>query len=372
MLAGDWFIIQRMAGQKKFGCKNCGADLVFEPGSTTLTCPYCGVQNEIQIAPQQIQELDYKAALAGTLAQQETTQVLTAICTACGAETTFPPNVTTQDCPYCGATLIAQNTHTVEVLRPQSLLPFAVTQTQSQESVTKWIHGLWFAPNKLKQYAEKDSKLKGLYIPYWTYDCDTISNYNGARGEHYYVTEHYTTTENGRSVSKTRQVQKTRWYPATGTVPVDFDDVLVNASNSLPRNFADKLEPWDLHALVPFQEDYLPGFVAERYQVDLAAGFEVAKGIMESGIHSAIRSDIGGDEQRIDSVSSTYNDITFKHVLLPLWIGAYRYQGKVYQILVNARTREVQGSRPYSALKITLFVLFILLVIILLIHLANN
>lgn len=361
-----------MADQKKFGCKNCGADLVFEPGTTSLVCPYCGVQNDIQVAPQEIQELDYKAALAGTLAAQETTQVLTIKCSACGAETTFPSNVTTQDCPYCGATLIAQNTHTVEMLRPKSILPFAVTQAQALESVTKWIQGLWFAPNKLKQYAEKDSKLKGLYIPYWTYDCSTISKYSGERGERYNVTEHYTAMENGRTVSRTREVQRTRWYPAGGTVHVDFDDVLVNASNSLPRNYADKLEPWDLHALVPFQEEYLPGFVAEKYQVDLAAGFETAKGIMEGGIHSAICSDIGGDEQRINSVNSTYNDVTFKHVLLPVWIGAYRYQGKVYQILVNARTREVQGSRPYSSLKITLFVLFILLVIFLIIHLANN
>lgn len=361
-----------MAAENKFGCRGCGADLVYEPGTTVLTCPYCGAANEIQAVQQEIRELDYKAALSGALAQQETARVVTVKCADCAAETTFPPNVTTQECPYCGTTLIAQNAHTIEILRPKSLLPFGVAQQQAQQSVTRWINSLWFAPSKLKQYADRDSKLKGLYIPHWTYDCNTISRYHGSRGEHYYETEHYTTTENGRTVSKTRQVQKTHWYPRSGTVSVDFDDVLVNASQSLPRNYAEKLAPWDLSNLAPFQEDYLPGFVAERYQVDLAAGFELAKGIMEDGIHSAIRSDIGGDEQRIDTVDSNYNNITFKHILLPVWIGAYRYQGKVYQILVNARTGEVQGSRPYSALKITLFVLMILLIIILLIYAAQD
>lgn len=358
--------------QKKFACTGCGADLLYDPGTTTLACPYCGAQNQIEAIAEEIKELDYHEVLASALSKEETAQVLTVKCTACGAETTFPPNVTNQECPYCGATLIAQNAHTVEVLKPKSLLPFAITQQQAQDSVTKWINGLWFAPNKLKQYAERDSKLKGLYIPHWTYDCDTSSRYRGARGEYYYETEHFTTTENGRTVSKTRQARKTRWYPTSGSVSLNFDDVLVNASNSLPRNYAEKLHPWDLPNLVPFQEAFLPGFVAERYQIDLAAGFEMAKGMMSDGIRSAIRSDIGGDEQRIDSTDTSYSNITFKHILLPVWIGAYRYQGKVYQMLVNARTAEVQGTRPYSALKIALFVMAILLVLIVLISLAHN
>ncbi|VAW70267.1 Primosomal protein N' (replication factor Y) -superfamily II helicase, partial [hydrothermal vent metagenome] len=75
-----------------------------------------------------------------------------------------------------------------------------------------------------------------------------------------------------------------------------------------------------------------------------------------SRIHREIKRDIGGDEQRIDSVDTRYQDASFKHILLPVWISAYRYRNKLYQILVNARTGEVQGLRPYSWIKITLAV----------------
>lgn len=355
----------------KFGCKGCGADLVYQPGTTSLTCPYCGAQNEIAVLQAAIEELDFNEYLAQAPAAQDLQEILTVKCGSCGAETTFPPNVTSEQCPYCGTNMVASASHSTRIIKPKSLLPFAIDQNKSRQAVTTWLHGLWFAPNDLKKYAEKD-RMKGLYIPFWTYDSHTDSQYTGQRGEYYYVTESYTTTENGKQVSKTREVRKTRWYPASGQVHVDFDDVLVMGSNSLPENYADRLQPWDLHNLVPYQEEYLSGFRTEMYQVDLPSGFETAKKIMSSTIHTAICRDISGDEQRVHQVNTKYSDITFKHILLPVWIGSYRFRDKVYHILVNARTSEVQGDRPYSWVKITLLVLFILTLIILLVALLQN
>ena len=93
---------------------------------------------------------------------------------------------------------------------------------------------------------------------------------------------------------------------------------------------------------------------------------------MENEIHTAICRDIGGDVQRVHSADSSYSNITFKHILLPVWIGAYRYQGKVYQFQVNARSGEVQGSRPWSWIKIALLVAFIVLVLIILISISQK
>jgi len=199
-----------------------------------------------------------------------------------------------------------------------------------------------------------------MYVPYWTYDSDTTSFYRGQRGEHYWETQHYTTRQNGKTVHKTRRVRKTRWYPASGTVWGSFDDVLVLASNSLPRKYTEKLEPWDLHNLVPYKDEYLSGFRAESYHVDLADGFEYARGIMDVQIRRLVRRDIGGDEQRISSVRTQYDRITFKHILLPIWISAYRYKNTTYRFLVNGRTGEVQGERPWSWVKIMLLVIGLL------------
>ena len=82
--------------------------------------------------------------------------------------------------------------------------------------------------------------------------------------------------------------------------------------------------------------------------------------------------DIGGDEQRIDSLETQYRETTFKHLLLPVYAGAYRYNGKLFQIVVNGRTGEIQGDRPYSVWKIALLVVSVLLLVILIVILFGD
>jgi predicted RNA-binding Zn-ribbon protein involved in translation (DUF1610 family) len=338
---------------QQFPCKQCGADLKFNPGAETLKCPYCGTENDIPKSDEKIEELDFNAYLNQAMQAQDMYEVQTVKCNACGAETTVEKNVTASECPFCGTSLV-MTLQTQKLIKPRSLLPFKVTVQEAHDKFVKWVKSRWFAPNALKKEARREGGLQGMYTPYWTYDTNTTTNYTGERGENYTVTETYQTTENGKRVTKTRQVTKIRWYPARGRVQNDFDDVLVVASDSLPRKYAQALEPWDLNALVPYSDEYLSGFRSESYEVDLKQGFELAKQIMDRTIDSTIRQDIGGDHQRIHTKNTSYANITFKHVLLPVWISAYRYGGKVYRFLVNARTGEVQGERPWSWIKITL------------------
>jgi hypothetical protein len=242
-------------------------------------------------------------------------------------------------------------------IKPGALLPFKISREDGDGRFRAWIKGLWFAPNRLKQYARQEGRLAGVYVPYWTFDSRTTSWYTGERGDDYWDTEHYTVTVNGRSERRTRQVRRTRWRSVSGVVREFFDDVLVLATPSLPAEHARKLEPWDLKNAVPFQPDYLSGFRAETYQVGLEEGFERATRIMDDGIRASVRRDIGGDHQRIHSLNTKHENITFKHVLLPVWICAYRFGERVFRVLINARTGEVQGERPWSWVKIALAVL---------------
>jgi DNA-directed RNA polymerase subunit RPC12/RpoP len=347
------------APDQSFKCANCAAKMQYKPGAEAQKCPYCGHENPIPTSEEDIQELDFHAFLAQQANEEETEEHLTITCQDCAAETTADPNVVSSDCPFCGSHIVS-TANSTKGIKPRSLLPFKITRHAARDSFQKWMAGLWFAPNCLKEIARQDSKLAGLYVPYWTYDSDTTSFYRGQRGKHYWETQHYTTQENGKTVHKTRRVRKTRWYPASGTVWGHFDDVLVLASTSLPKKYTEKLEPWDLPSLVPYKDEYLSGFKAESYQVDLADGFQQAQKIMETEIRSMVRRDIGGDEQRIHSIKTQHSQVTFKHILLPIWISAYRFKDQAYRFLVNARTGEVQGERPWSWIKITLLVLSIL------------
>jgi ribosomal protein S27E len=351
------------ATNQQLKCKECGAFMKFLPGSTSLTCEYCGALNEIGKSSEKIEEVDFNSFIANKFDSEEKQSIVTVKCTSCGASTTLRPNVTSDICPFCGTSLVVSSGSTSSILKPKSLLPFIINQKQGFESFLKWLKKLWFAPSALKKCVTSADKFNGIYIPYWTYDSNTSSSYSGARGTYYYVTETYTTTENGKSVTKTRQVRKTRWTPVSGHVNNSFDDVLVIASTSLPVKYAEKLEPWDLKNLLPYDDKFLSGFRTESYQVDVKTGFDKAKVIMDNIITQSVKRNIGGDEQRVYSVNTSYNDITFKHVLLPIWISAYKFKNKVYQFLINGRTGEVQGERPYSVWKIIFFSLGIIAVI---------
>ncbi|MCE3226750.1 MAG: hypothetical protein K0S32_1301 [Bacteroidetes bacterium] len=342
-------------------CSNCGSNLKFSPGAQSLNCEYCNTKNEIAVEKTQVVENDFHAFLTQSASTAEQQTISTVKCTSCGASTTMAPNVTSSNCPYCDTPQVIKDASTCSIIKPKYILPFKIERNKAKDEFVNWVGGLWFAPNTLKMYAQNSAeKLKGIYMPYWTYDTNADSSYSGSRGEHYYETESYTDSEGKR---QTRQVQRTRWYPASGRVYNTFDDLLICASHSLPQKMVNELEPWDLPELVAYNDSFLAGFVTESYQTQLKEGFDLAKERMAPVIDSSVRSDIGGDVQQVHNINTSYNDITFKHILLPLWISAYRFDNKVYRFTVNARTGEVQGERPYSFWKIFFFVLTILAVL---------
>jgi hypothetical protein len=343
----------------RFRCPGCGADLLFAPEGGCLTCPYCGREERIAPAEASVEERSYEHYLQlhpdrlSTLAEG----ALEVACQTCGATVTFAPPLVAGECDFCGSPLVAQPRSADPVVAPEGVLPFGVTREAAAGAVRDWIASRWFAPNALKKFAAHEG-VGGVYLPFWTYDAHAASRYAGERGEHYYTSETYTERDpQGREVTKTRQVRHTRWHPVSGQVERWFDDLLVPATKSLAPERLAALEPWDLGRLTAYEPAYLSGYKAQRYQVDLAEGFELARRAAAPVIHADVCRDIGGDEQRVSNVSTNYTGVTFKHLLLPVYAGAYRFRDKVYQVVVNGRTGEVQGERPYSFWKIFFLVL---------------
>jgi len=351
------------SGERRFPCSKCGAQLRFSPGAFAMRCAHCGSLNEIEASDAEIAELDYESMLLELESNETLVDEIVSACESCGARIELAKNVTSGTCPFCSRTVVATG-RSVKHIKPRSLLPFAIDSRGARERFSKWINKLWFAPSDLKTAATIDGRLNGVYLPYWTYDSGAITDYVGQRGVYYWVTETYTTMVNGKPQIRTRQVRKTRWYPASGRVSDYFDDLLVPASTSIQTERLHKLGPWDLGSLTPYNDEFLAGFRSESYSVQLDGGFEQAKVMMIPQIRSTICADIGGDTQRIASMDTHHHSITFKHLLLPAWVCAYRYKEKLYQILVNARTGEVIGDRPWSWVKISLSVLVAIVVVI--------
>jgi DNA-directed RNA polymerase subunit RPC12/RpoP len=347
---------------QRFPCAQCGAMLEYKPGTEALRCGHCGYENPIVAVAAPILEQDFRQTLQALAQTVATSNQIAVHCDSCGASYSFDGATHSGLCPFCGAPAVAK-TEQHRQLQPQALLPFQIGRDQAQAAFRQWLQKLWFAPSKLKHYARNDASLSGMYVPYWTYDADTTTSYRGERGDDYQVRESYRTVENGEDVERTRTVTKTRWTSASGVVSRFFDDVLVLASRSLPRTVTERLEPWDLANLTPYQEAYLSGFCSEMYQVELEQGFERAQKIMAPVIRRDIERDIGGDHQRIHAADTRYGQIRFKHILLPVWMSAFRFRDKTYRFVINGRTGEVQGERPYSAWKIAFTVMLALALI---------
>ena len=341
-------------------CESCGAALRFTVGTAELSCPYCGHRQAIAAVPRQVHEHPL-AELQQLPAKPMAVPggVRTFVCPGCRAVT--ESEALSDRCQFCATPLVADASVTERVV-PEAVVPFALDREAAREALRRWTSSRWFAPSSLKKVCEAET-FKGTYLPHWTYDSETRSDYRGERGDHYYVTETYQVTVNGNTETRTRQVQRTRWRRADGTVERFFDDVLVAGTTTVPNKQLDKLNPWPLDQAVPYQQEYLAGFRTLRYDVEPEAGLETAKQVMDAVIEEDCREDIGGDEQRVHEVATSYYATTFKLLLLPVWFLTYLHAGKPLQVMVNARTGEVIGERPYSAAKICAAVAAVLAVI---------
>ena len=342
----------------RFPCDNCGSDMAFDPGGHQLVCDHCGNTKPVSEGRSTaIQELDFNAAVRGSLAEAEMEETRVTSCPNCGAQVAFDADIHATECPFC-ATPVVADTGTHRHIKPRGVLPFRLDERAARKSINDWLGQLWFAPNGLKDYARKGRRMEGIYVPYWTYDADTRTQYSGERGVDYQVRR--TVVRDGKK--QTVLVTKTRWHRVSGRVARDFDDVLVLASTSLPKEYTDALAPWDLSYLSPYTPEYLAGFRAEAYTVALDDGFTEARVHMDRRITRDIRFDIGGDRQRIHQAKTAVSDVTFKHVLLPVWMAAYKFRGRTFRFVVNGQTGAVRGERPYSAIKIAIAVIIGLLI----------
>lgn len=344
----------------RFPCDACGSDMRFDPAQSAMVCDHCG--NVLAIEGREnhlpaIRELDFRSALDAQLPDAEMEETRISQCPNCGSQLAFLPEEHAKECPFC-ATPVVTDTGISRHIKPRGVLPFALNEGQARDAMTTWLGKLWFAPGGLQDYARKGRKMDGIYVPYWTFDADTRSRYRGERGTVYYVTR--TVMRDGKR-TQIRE-QRIRWSPKSGRVARFFDDVLVLASKSLPKRYTDALEPWDLSALTPYQPEFLAGFRAEAYQIELPVGYDEARQKMDRQIERDVRFDIGGDRQRIHGIDTTVSDVTFKHILLPVWMAAYKYRGKTFRFVVNGQTGRVQGERPWSAWKIAAAVILGLIV----------
>jgi hypothetical protein len=252
------------------------------------------------------------------------------------------------------------------MVRPEGVLPFRVDRNGATGKFRQWLSSLWFRPDDLSQKSAL-SELKGVYVPFWTFDAATHSAWTADAGYDYQV--EVEVEENGQV--HTRYETRTRWEPAEGVLEHFFDDLPVAASRGLPPALARGIEPFPTHEMQPYEPSYLSGFLAEEYAVGPKEALASGQQRMTQELEALCGHEVPGDRFRNLQVRTAWSGLAYKNGLFPVWIAAYQYGGKPYRFLVNGITGKTDGQAPWSWVKIGLAVAAALLLYVIVVSFAH-
>ncbi len=342
-------------------CPQCGGVMDFDPATGGLHCPYCDFTKTIDASEEIAVELDF-------LSEEETgnhnwgVATKTVLCKSCGAEMIYDVMQTAAECAYCGSNQVME-AGVADTLTPGGVVPFAIDKDTAVGRFQKWLKGKWFCPKAAKEQARPDV-FKGVYLPYWTFDTQTTTSYTARYGIR------HTRTRDGKTETYMD------WSKTSGIYDEFFNDQLVIATDRHQRGFLRQIEPFNTDGALAYRPEYIAGFLSERYTLGLKDGWESARRDIDSAITSGIKWQVkkrhGADE--VDSVrkSTSYSDIKYKYLLLPIWISSFKYNGKQYQFMINGQTGKVGGKSPISPWRVLVAIIIGLLVLGLLFFLMGG
>ena len=344
-------------------CPSCGGVMDFDPATGGLSCPYCGHTEEIQT-----REGDESAE---ELALEDADKVencdwgvakKTVICKACGAESVYDALEISAVCPFCGSNQVMEASDQ-NTMAPGGVVPFQISDKQASDLFKNWIRRKWFCP-KLAKESAKAKNFKGIYLPFWTFDALTKSKYRGEYGK-----------DKVKKKADGKTQVETTWYSVRGNHEEFFDDELICATTNHNQSMLRGLEPYNTADNKTYRPEYVAGFAAERYAIGIKEAWQMAKSSIKFKLQRSIERRIikenNADRVRNLQVDATFSKLTYKYLLLPVWISSYKYKEKVYQFMVNGQTGKVSGKTPISIPKVIITVVAIALILILISMLAQ-
>jgi hypothetical protein len=329
-------------------CGNCGSPV----DAGDKFCHACGaVQPAAQTPGPSSAPLSPEAVAAASTAAGNQKHFR---CQQCGAEVAVDANERSFICPFCDSSYVVELPPSTGRAQPEFVIGFAITPEDAAARFRAWLaEGGWFRPGDLSR-ARIEGKLRGVYLPFWSFSTLAESTWSAEIGEHWYRTETYTAIENGRTVMRTRQVQETEWWNLSGKHHNYYSGYLVSGSKGLKQADADRIKPYHLPALKRYEPYFLAGWLSEDYSVDRDQAEQICQNVFYGWEQSAVAKFLPGDAQRGIAVQTEFSDTGADLILLPLYLLSYRYGEQVFRFMVNGQTGQVIGDKPLSSWRIGL------------------
>ncbi len=336
-----------------FKCRYCGGSIVYNPEQRRLTCPYCGGTQEIaaEEVGQQAAEFEFTLEAMEQARYGWGRERKELVCESCGAAVAVAPDVLTSVCAFCGSNRVHARDVTGDMLRPSALIPFAVERDRLPTLVAEWLGRGWMHPPELRNVRAL-RKLTGVYLPFWTFDADIRADWKAEVG-----TER---VERYRSNGELRTRVVIDWHWRSGRVHVPVDDHLVPGTIYTSRVILEKVSPFDLSALVTYDPAYLAGWQAKGYDIPLEDAWRQGRQDMRALAKRACYADTGSSHVRNFRMQVDFSNEQWRYILLPVYIAAYTFEDRTFQVMVNGQTSKVAGQKPVAWPRVWLAILAML------------
>ena len=326
-----------------FTCPQCGGRLRFDPHNQDLRCDNCGFKRGVESTPAPGPEMVVDFSLPTRQGQTWAVAERLFTCQQCGGHTVLSPGQTSNTCPFCGSAALVAAADDADLIAPHALIPMKQTAVEIAERVLTWLGRDFFAPDDLAKLA-RNNRLYPVYVPFWRFSLTATLIWRAQ-------------TSSGRDK---------RWKWEDGETTFFFDDFLQPGARALPSNVLSAIGPFDLKGLVRFQPEFLAGWPAGSYDVPLAqASLDTRTAVVRDASKQLWSKALPGAHiATLQVLRPEYSSQTFQLVLLPVWVGAYKYRDKIYRVLVNGQTGKVAGDRPADRLKVVLLIALIAAVLV--------
>ena len=323
-------------------CKSCGSNMTFDPETQMLRCSYCGYAEDFSKSGK-VEEISIEKALGKN--ERWSSDTLVYNCGNCGARVVAEKGTTSGACPFCGTPHVVAE-EDLEGIRPNVVVPFRLGKERITEIFKKWVKRRLFAPRAFKKQAEAD-KVKGVYMPFFTFDSNTDSVYEGRVGD-----EHTRTVTDSKGNTHTEKYIV--WRKVRGTFAHFFDDILISAGTHFEQKKADRLSPFDWASACVYENKFLSGYVARHYDRDIQSCWGDAKKLIDAKIREMIIDSCNCDRVDYMNIKTRHSDVTYKYVMLPVYVISYSYKKKNYVIYANGNTGKIVGKTPVSPVRATI------------------
>ena len=328
-----------------YQCPTCTGPLHFSSSSGKLECDHCGSSFDVAYIEQMYAGKEAAAAAAGTetpweldmaggeWSDEEASHMRAYSCPSCGAQLICDENTAATSCPYCGnPTTVPGNF--AGTLKPDLVIPFKMDKEAAKAALVNYYKGKKFLPSAFSS-GNRIEEIRGIYVPFWLFSCRSDANMQ------YEATRSHTHTR-GRE-----EVTTTEYYHVARSGNVSFEKIPVDGSTKMPDAHMDAIEPFDYSQLAPFSSAYLPGYLADKYDVGADECNKRANERVRVSTENAFASTVTG----YDSFSTTYSNIVInkgevKYALFPVWMLNTKWGGKDFLFAMNGQTGRLIGDLP--------------------------